>query len=149
MKKKKNLPYYEETPEVLLDNDQVNIKNTQNEIYFQIGHQITNDIAESVSMMMKILDDSDPIWNIKIKNKNVNIQNALYWLSGGDDEWISLKHYNQPWNECYHLYESEFEESIYKIIEESITLKDIKEKFKKKFNMFKMYDFALSENLIK
>jgi hypothetical protein len=149
MKKKKNLLYYEENYEVLLEQDQVNIKNTQNEIYFQIGYQITNDVAEAVSIMMKILDDNDPIWNIRIKNKNINTQSTLYWLSGGDDEWLDLKHYNQPWNECYDLYEKEFGKSIHKIINESISLRDIRNEFKNNFNMFKMYDFALSINLIK
>lgn len=149
MKKKKNLLYYEENSEILIDQDQVNFKITQNEIYFQIGYQITNDVAEAVSIMMKILNDNDPIWNVKIKNKNINVYNILYWLSGGDDEWIDLRNYNKHWNDCYHIYELEFKETINEIIDSSIILNDIKEKFNKKLNMFKMYDFALSNNLIK
>jgi len=100
--------------------------------------------------MYRNISDKDPVWKLKIKDKNnINIQNTLYWLSGGDSEWLNLENYNQPWNECIELYENEFNDIIVEIIEESVTLNDIKMGFRRKLNMFKMYDFALSKNLIK
>lgn len=151
MKKKKN-PFQEKNShqEVLLDQDLVTINQTDDTTYFQIGYQITDDLAEAVSIMMRIINENDPIWNIKIKKRHdVNYKKALYWLSGGDEEWLNLPHYNQSWTECSDLYVEEFKQEIDNIINRSITFKDIREKFKIKLNMFKMYDFAIEKNLIK
>ena len=151
MKKKKNL-FQEKThhQEVSLDQDRVIISKANDITYFQIGYQITDDLAEAVSIMMRTINENDPIWNMKIINKNdIDFKKSLYWLSGGDEEWINLSHYNQAWIECSDLYVEKFKLDIQTIIDSSYTLKDIKDKFKNKLNMFKMYDFAISENLIK
>lgn len=151
MKKKKN-PFQEKNShqEVLLDQELVTINQTDDTTYFQIGYQITDDLAEAVSIMIRIINENDPIWNIKIKNKNhIDYKKSLYWLSGGDEEWLNLSNYNQSWTECSDLYVEEFKQEIDNIINKSFTYKDIKEKFKTKLNMFKMYDFAIANNLIK
>jgi hypothetical protein len=151
MKKKKN-PFQEKMThqDVLLDQDRVTINQSEDITYFQIGYQITDDLAEAVSIMMRIINENDPIWNIKIKNKHdIDYKKSLYWLSGGDEEWVNLPHYNQSWIDCNDLYVEEFKQEIENIINESVTFKDIKQKFKSKLNMFKMYDFAIANNLIK
>jgi hypothetical protein len=151
MKKKKNLIQEKIShQEVLLDQDQVIVIQNNDNTYFQIGYQITDDLAEAVSIMIRTIHENDPIWNKKIKNKNeLDYKKSLYWLSGGDDEWINLTHYNQPWIECSDLYVEKFKFDIQTIIDNSYTLKEIRDKFKNKLNMFKMYDFAISNNLIK
>lgn len=135
---------------MLFDQDRITISQGNDITYFQIGYQITNDLAEAISIMMRTTHENDTIWNTKIKNKpDINVDKSLYWLSGGDEEWINLTNYNQPWIECSDLYINEFKQTIEAIIDESLTLKDIKNGFNNKLNMLKMYDFAIANNLIK
>lgn len=135
---------------MLFDQDRITINQGNDITYFQIGYVITNDLAEAISIIMRTTHGNDIIWNTKIKNKpDINVEKSLYWLSGGDEEWINLTNYNQPWIECSDLYVNEFKQTIETIIDESLTLKDVKNGFNDKLNMLKMYDFAIASNLIK
>jgi hypothetical protein len=60
-----------------------------------------------------------------------------------------LEHYEKTWSDCYLIFQEEFGISIMNIIKKSKKLKDIREEFKRCLNLPIIYDFALSQNLIK
>ena len=96
---------------------------------------------------------TDPnIWNMditKIKNiDHIDPHRCLYWLSGGDDEWMKREYYKRPWNECDLLFEEEFGLIVQVILTKSKTLRDIKNGFIKFLNLPVFYEFCLSKNLI-
>ena len=125
-------------------------KNKQ--IFFEIGTEITSDIGEAVALMMVLNEDIDSfVW---LRTFNIDIElidprKSLYWLSGGDIEWITLLNYKLPWSECYTIFEKEFSEKLLNILKTATTLKSIKDGFNKEINIFKVYECALRNGLVK
>jgi len=120
-------------------------------LYFEIGQETTDDIAEAVSILMsKQIDEDDPIWKKEIKNLDIVIapEKSLFWLSGGYKEWNSLANYNSPWGECFLDFQEEFGLSVLNCVRGSKNLKEIRDFFIKYLNLATMYDFALSRNLV-
>ena len=100
---------------------------------------------------MKRIKWDDPIWKteIKIETDEIFPEKSLYWLSGGDEEWIKLENYTDPWNECYSYFEEEFGNMIIQAVKDSRTLLDIRNFFTKHLNLPILYDFAIKMNLVK
>ena len=115
------------------------IKKEGNEWFFEIGKEMTNDLSEAVTIMMRVCKPGDSAWDLEINNTNIeNItpEKSLFWLTGGTQEWRNLENYNRPWCDC-------------KIIKDSKKLSDIRDGFIKYLNLPIIYDFAMSKNLLK
>lgn len=123
------------------------------EYFFEIGSEMTTDVAEAVSILMRKIDWNDPIWKTQIDNKivyeNITPEKSLYWLSGGHKEWESLNHYRKPWCDSYLDFQEEFGFLIVNIVKKSKTLLDIRNAFVKYLNLPVLYNFAISKNLIR
>lgn len=112
---------------------------------------ISYDVSEIVAILMRVSDvkNNDNIWNIHISDdKDMSSHKALYWLSGGDKLWKSDKYYNVHWEDVKNLYNENFSNIIYDIIDDSLTFGDIRDGFKKKLNLQVFYEFALDNNYI-
>jgi hypothetical protein len=79
----------------------------------------------------------------------IYLDKALYWLSGGDIEWITKKHYNKAWSEVYLSYQEEFGMTIFNIIKKSNTLGEVRNGFSKYLNLPVLYEFSLNKGFIK
>lgn len=121
------------------------------QILFEIGDLVTDDVAEAVSILVRSVSVNDTIWNTQVNLDIDYIQpkKCLYWLSGGDSEWITLHNYKQPWHQCFLDFQEEFGLLVIKILEEAKTLKDIRNGFMQYLNLPIIYDFALSKNLLR
>lgn len=126
------------------------IEELNGSLCFEIGREITTDVAEAVAIMMRNKIKGD-IWNMTFKYEfnNISPVKSLYWLSGGDNEWIMLQNYNSNWTECSMIFQEEFGLEILNIIKKSKTLGDIRNKFMKHLNLPVLYEFALSQDLLK
>lgn len=126
-------------------------KEPTGKFYYEIGNEVTVDVAESVAIMMRIHLDDSSIWKkeIEFNFDEIEPQKSLYWLSGGDNEWITLQNYNTPWNKCYIDFQEEFGIIIMSILKKSKTLGDIRTGFLKYLNLPIIYEFAISKNLIR
>lgn len=137
----------------ILNQKELRVTKEGNEYFFEIGPEMTSDLAEAVSILMRKSDWNDPIWNTAIDKKmiyeNITPEKALYWLSGGYKEWNSLDHYNQPWCDCYLEFQEEFGFLIVNIVKKSKTLLDIRDGFMKYLNLPTLYNFAISRNMVK
>ncbi len=134
-----------------IENDIILHKKIENFLTFEIGDEITNDIAEAVCMLMLKIDDDDPIWDKKIENNsllNISPEKSLFWLSGGHKEWDTLLNYNKPWSEYYLEFRNRFGDEVINSVTNSKKLKDIRDNFTKNLNLTILYDFALSKNMI-
>jgi hypothetical protein len=123
-----------------------------NKWFFEIGKELTTDIAEAVSLLVRDCDVNDQVWDVEIKDINtedITPEKSLYWLSGGNKEWKSLENYNRPWCDCYLDFQEEFGFSILNIVSRSKTLGDVRKHFIENLNLPVLYDFALSRNLIR
>jgi len=128
------------------------IKKEGNEWFFEIGKEMTNDLSEAVTIMMRVCKPDDGAWDIEIKNTNIeNIvpEKSLFWLTGGKQEWRNLENYNRPWCDCYLDFQEEFGFMIIKIIKDSKKLSEVRDGFIKYLNLPIIYDFAMSKNLLK
>jgi len=128
----------------------INISFESNDYYFEIGDHVTTDISEAVSLMIRLTDWDDNLWNTKIKDINLYNtipKNALYWMSGGDEEWMIEDNYIKSWNECCSEYQEEFGIPIMNILEKSETLKDVRDGFIKQLSLEILYEFALSRGI--
>lgn len=146
MKKRRDV---KENNVIIFKNNNVKITKEPNQyLFFEIKKEITSDIAEAISLMIDI-EDSE-LWEIEL-NKNINIdpEKCLYWLSGGDKEWLLLEHYNKNWVDCYLDFQEEFGFIIVEIIKNSKTLGDIRNGFIKYLNLPTLYDFAISKGFVK
>jgi len=143
--KKRNV----ESKTIVYDNNFVTItKETNQELFFEIGDIVTTDVAEAVAIM--IVKGSSGIWDVLIDNTvEVDPERCLYWLSGGQKEWFMPEHYNTIWSNCYLEFQEEFGFMVVDIIRKSKTLGDVRSGFIKYLNLPILYDFAISRNLIK
>ena len=121
------------------------------QLFFEVGSEITTDIAEAVAIMLRIQNIDESIWSkeLPIKIEDVEPRRALYWLSGGDKEWISKQNYNRPWSECDIEFQEEFGFMIMSILKKAKNLNDIRNGFVRYLNLPVLYEFALSKNYIK
>jgi hypothetical protein len=151
MKKKKVL-LRNELSEVVFNNDRVVISNFADEWIFEIGNDITNDIAEAVSILIRRVDYNDPVWKMEVKNiivENIIPEKSLFWLTGGYKEWEKLDNYSKPWHDCYLDFQEEFGFIVVRSIKRAKTLKDIRDNFLRYLNLPVLYDFAVSKNLVR
>jgi hypothetical protein len=118
-------------------------------LFFEIGNVITDDTCEAVSILMKTVNENNKIWNSEInKSQYINPIKSLYWLTGGDIEWKKLPNYKKPWSECHMNFSNKYEDIIINIFKKSKTLGDIRKGFIENLNLPKLYDYAVSIDLI-
>lgn len=140
---------------IVYDTDKLNICFHQDRLCFQVYHSdlkekvLTFDVAEAVAAMMRIpkmLLDKE-IWKIKITNKDKDIQpiKALYWLSGGNDEWVNLDNYNMSWSSASTFFEELLGKELKNGVNKCDTLGDIRKLLERRFNLGRLYELALSK----
>lgn len=115
--------------------------------YFEIGGEITDDIGEAVSILMRHrTKKGEKIWETKISNIDlyeIRPEKSLYWLTGGHDEWKKSDNYRGNWSNCSELFTEKFGEKVVDIIKKSKTFGDIRTGFCKHLSLPKLYDYAL------
>ena len=151
MRKKKTL-LKEIGTKIIYDNNTIIISREGNEWFFEIGKELTTDLGEAVSLLLRNCDASDEVWKTDIKEMNIdNIspEKSLYWLTGGEREWKTLEKYNRPWCDCYLDFQEEFGLLVISIIKRSKTLEDMRKHFIEYLNLPVLYDFALSRKLLR
>ena len=137
---------------ILTNSNFVRISEEANgQLFFEVGSEITTDIAEAVAIMMRISNIDESIWQkqLPIDMENIEPRRSLYWLSGGDKEWINRQNYNISWSECDFEYQEEFGFMIVSILKKAKNLGDIRNGFIRYLNLPILYEFALSRNYIK
>ena len=128
------------------------IKKEGNEWFFEIGKEMTNDLSEAVTIMMRVCKPDDSALDIEINStntENITPEKSLFWLTGGTHEWRNLENYNRPWCDCYLDFQEEFGFMIIKIIKDSKKLSDIRDYFSKYLNLPILYDFAISKSFVR
>jgi hypothetical protein len=151
MKKRKDLLEKIGTKTIFTDKTR-KISIEGNKWFFEIGKELTTDIAEAVSLLLRECDSNDQVWGVELKNINtedITPEKSLYWLTGGYKEWKSLENYNRPWCESYIYFQEEFGLTIVNIVKRSETLGDIRQYFIDNLNLPVLYDFALSKDLVR
>ena len=122
------------------------------ETLFEFGEVITNDLAEAISILMREHDTvDDKIWKttISVNIEQIEPRRAIYWLSGGDREWLTLENFNKNWTECEWDFQEEFGFTIIEILKKSKTYDDVRKGFTKKLNLPILYEFALRKNFVR
>jgi len=134
----------------LLDDIRV-IEKENGQTFYEIEENITEDVAEAVALMMRNTRVDKSIWakELNIDLDTVDCRRCLYWLTGGDKEWIKLNNYSKPWNQCDSLFGDEFEFVVRWILKKSKNLGEIRDSFIEHLNLPVLYEFALSKNLVK
>ena len=122
-------------------------------LYFESNQRQLNsyDVIEGTSALMGIkeLQNSD-LWEVKVEQKwNSSAERALYWLTGGDDEWKQEGHYKYEWSDVCQIFTHKFSDIVYDILENAKTLGDIKDGFNEHLSIPKLYEFSLNNGLIK
>jgi len=132
--------------------DFVNLVPTTNQqIFFEFDNHVTEDVAEAVAIMMRSNDVKKSFWEQKISanNDSVEPRKSLYWLTGGDREWVKLSNYTKPWNEVEDEFENEYKFLIKWIVNKSKTMGEIRDMFIKYLNLPTLYEFALEKGFTK
>ena len=122
------------------------------ETLFELGEIITTDLAEAISILMRESEmEDDKIWKTIITEniESIEPRRALYWLSGGDVEWITLENFNRNWMDCEWDFQEEFGFTLIEIVKKSKNYDDIRKGFRKKLNLPVLYEFALKKNFVR
>jgi len=130
----------------------IRISKEGREYFFEIGKELSADVAEAVTILMRKTEWDNPIWDVELKDiivEEITPEKSLFWLTGGHSEWRTLEHYNKPWCDCYLDFQEEFGFLVVNIVKRSKKLKDIRDNFVKYLNLPIMYDFAISRDMIK
>lgn len=141
-----------ENSDLLFRNHRVSIFKSKDDWYFEIGREVTNDLVEAVTILMKTKGITEDIWNIEIKSVNlgeISPSRSLFYLTGGEEEWCVMANYNKTWSECHLDFQEEFGFMVIRILKRSKKLSDIRDGLKKYLNLPILYDFALSKNIVK
>ena len=150
--KRKRVLLKNELSEMLFNDDRVRVSKCDNEWFFEIGNEMTSDIAEAASILMRTHDRDHHIWKMQLSNidlDKITPEKSLFWLTGGYLEWRGLEHYNKPWHDCYLDFQEEFGFLVMNIVRKSNNLGDIRSNFIKYLNLPVLYDFAVSKGMIK
>jgi len=135
----------------IYNSGKIRVLHEDSDYYFEVGKEVTTDLAEATAILMRSVDVNDEIWNLKIDRidyEKIEPSRCLFWLSGGRLEWDNLENYNRPWG-FYHLdYQEEFGFLIISLLEKSKTLGDLRDYFNRYLNLPILYEFALSKNMI-
>jgi hypothetical protein len=138
---------------LLFESDLIKVSKEANKIlYFESNQWQLNtyDVIEGVAALIKMnAPYEDKIWDIQVKEKwNSSADKALYWLTGGDKEWLDGKRYKYQWKDVCHIFTHKYSDIIYDVLEKAETLKDIRDGFNKHLPMVKLYEFSLNNGLI-
>ena len=138
---------------LLFESDLIKVSKEANKIlYFESNQWQLNtyDVIEGVAALIKMnVPYEDKVWDIQVKEKwNSSADKALYWLSGGDKEWLDGKRYKYQWKDVFHIFTHKYSDIIYDVLEKAETLKDIRDGFNKHLPMTKLYEFSLNNGLI-
>lgn len=136
--------------------EKINIEKEGQKIYFEIINTNsilhTYDVAEGVAAILMSNHKIDKsFWNIKLNDKDkkeISTSKALYWLTGGNEEWIENLNYNIDWPDASIIFKKKFGSKITRIVKKAKTLDDIKNMFIKEFNLTNLYEFALENKMI-
>ena len=145
---------------LIMEKSKISIYRENNNLYFfesnnpNLNYFLSIDYLESVSALMKLKDmyDFDTLWDIKITDEmriNVNYNKSLYWLTGGDREWVTSKVYNTTWSESSDLFLKEYGSILEDINIKCDNLGEVRDEFLKYMNLPTLYEFGLSKNIIK
>ena len=151
MKRKKVL-VKNELSELVYSDEKIKISKDGSNWFFEIGREITSDLAEAVSILMRTIDINHSIWQMEIEKldfETIVPEKSLFWLTGGHEEWRTLEHYSKNWSECYLDFQEEFGFMIIHSLKKSKNFKDIRDYFLKYLSLPILYDFAISKNLIR
>jgi len=152
MKKKRVITKVKEIANVIYSSNRIRIsKELNGELFFEIENEVTADLSEAIAIAIQKDIKDEIFWktSFNIDINNISPDKALYWLSGGDTEWLSKNHYNINWSEVYLTYQEEFGLTIIDIILKAKKFEDIRKKFIQKLNLPILYEFALEKNIIK
>jgi len=150
MKRKKVMVKEKET--VIYSSSKIRIsKELNGQLYFEIENELTSDLSEAVAMSINFgLNDKmffETEFNTNINN--ISPDKALYWLSGGDAEWVTKKHYSKSWSDVYLSFQEEYGLIIIDIISKAKTIGEVREGFIKQLNLPTLYEFCLSKGFLK
>jgi hypothetical protein len=130
----------------------VSVYKKQNTLFFEIHDKVTTDVSEAVALMIICgIDNNDLIWKTSLSDidvTNINIDNTLYWLSGGDREWGSLVNFNTSWLNCVGLFRDRFGSIIQNAVFKAIKIEDIRKVYNKEINISIIYDFAIDKKIV-
>jgi hypothetical protein len=130
----------------------VRVTKEENVYFFEIGNELTSDVAEATALLMRKIDWDNAIWDLELEDidvENITPEKSLFWLTGGYSEWRTLENYNKPWCDCYLDFQEEFGILIFNIVKRTKKLKEIRDNYYKYLNLPILYDFAISKNMIK
>ena len=115
-----------------------------NQLFFEFGAEITNDVAEAVAIMIfNKVSANDPIWNTTLYNKReISPIKSLYWLTGGKNVWGGDKSKVDCWSDCGHIFEDEYGDDITNIVTKAKKLSDIRNGF---LNNIRLYSNNYSD----
>jgi len=137
-------------------NKKINIEKENYKTYFEVidstGILHTYDVAEGVAAIMmcehSIDDNMLDILITEKDKKEISVSKALYWLTGGNNEWINSNNYKVDWHDASEIYKKKYGGQITRIVRKAKTIGDIKEKFEQNFNLVDLYEFAIENDLI-
>lgn len=147
---KKRFTRNDDTKEDLLDVIRI-IEKENGQVFFEIEDQITQDVAEAVAILMRKPNIEKKIWEkvMSVDIDTIDPRKCLYWLSGGDNEWVKLHNYKETWNKCDEFFVEEFDFVVRWILKKSKTLGEIRDSFIEYLNLPTLYEFALKKGLVK
>jgi hypothetical protein len=120
----------------------------------EIGYDLhTSDILEATAALMhsKALWSNKDLWSIRVSENDLyesDPVNALYWLSGGDSEWVDGFRYKHKWSEVVDVYANKFEEDLFGYVSNCSSLGDIRSIYCSEFKLRYFYEFALANDFI-
>lgn len=140
-----------EKEEKVFSNKYLNITNIGNQIIFEMQQHTTTDLAEIVAIMMKNNINDEEFWKLPTSqfDKNIQPDKSIYWLSGGDSEWILLDNYSDTWYNCCNDFCNKWQNLVINSVQNSTTLGDIRKNFTEKLNLLTIYDWAISKGFVR
>jgi hypothetical protein len=135
---------------IIHESENLIISNCGKFTIFEIKQHTTFDLLEAVVLMMRNSID-DKVFNLPIDlfDININPEKSLYWLSGGDSDWVTNETYIDSWHNLYHEFCSEWCNTLHEIVKQSRTLGQLKDALLERLNFMCIYNWCISKGFVK
>lgn len=119
-----------------------------------VGKELhTVDPAEAAAALMRstYLQCNKELWSLAIADRDIDLvqaRNVLYWLTGGDREWMFGTNYKVKWDRAGDMFEDALADRVLYAVHSCTTLGELRDSLQQNFKLLETYELMLENNWV-
>lgn len=119
-----------------------------------VGKELhTVDPAEAAAALMRsaYLAGNKELWHLAVTESDLDLvhtRNVLYWLTGGDREWMFGTNYKVKWDRAADVFEDALADRVLYAVQSCSTLGELRDSLQRNFKLLETYELMLENNWV-